>query len=205
LFTGLDSKSALFKWSKPNQFYADVSQEMVSCKVFKLGCDGQSWWWHIDKKLEACPVSEMHRPNVSLCDPFDLTSGNPAAAAAESHLAWSGSLPFAGREMAALTSSDEDGRARWFVDPTSHLPEGVEQCASYGVFRTRFIYRSINQAIPAAEFAIPKIPGMTPDQPEPLGDGYTNRFVNLRDGSDGRMSVRWGKFGPKGRSSSGLN
>ena len=30
-------------------------------------------------------------------------------------------------------------------------------------------------------------------------------FVNLRDGSNGQMSVRWGKIGRKGRSSSGLN
>jgi hypothetical protein len=142
---------------------------------------------------------------VSLCDPFDLASGKPAEAAAEAHLAWSGTLRFAGRDMIGLTSWDEQGRDRWFVNPSTHLPEGVEQCATYGVFRTRFLYHSVNETIPAAEFAVPKIPGLTPDQPEPLDEGYTNRFVNLRDGSDGRMSVRWGKFGPKGRSSSGLN
>jgi hypothetical protein len=205
LFTGLDSKSALFKWSKPDRFYADASQEMLSCKVFRLGCDGENWWWHIDEKLEACPVSEMHQRNVALCDPFDLISGNPAASAAETHLAWSGTLSFAGRDLIGLTSWDEQGRTRWFVNPSTHVPEGVEQCAIYGAFRTRFLYRHINETIPAIEFAVPKIPGITPDQPEPLDDGYTNRFVNLRDGSDGRMSVRWGKFGPKGRSSSGLN
>jgi hypothetical protein len=41
--------------------------------------------------------------------------------------------------------------------------------------------------------------------PEALDADYTQRFVNLCDGSDGRMSVRWGKVGPKARSSSGLN
>jgi hypothetical protein len=34
---------------------------------------------------------------------------------------------------------------------------------------------------------------------------YTNRYVVIRDGSDGRMSARWGKQGPKGSSSGGLN
>ena len=73
------------------------------------------------------------------------------------------------------------------------------------MFRTRFLYTSFNESLSASEFAVPKISGVTPSPPEPLGDGYTNRFVNVRDGSDGRMSVRWGKIGPKGRYSSGLN
>jgi hypothetical protein len=52
---------------------------------------------------------------------------------------------------------------------------------------------------------VPELEGVTPIPSEPLGNGYTNRFVNVRDGSDGRMSARWGKFGSAGRSSSGLN
>jgi hypothetical protein len=41
--------------------------------------------------------------------------------------------------------------------------------------------------------------------PEPLAEGYTRRFLNVHDGSDGRMSVRWGMKGPKGTRSGGLN
>jgi hypothetical protein len=205
LFTGLDSKSATFKWAKPNLFYADASQEMLSCGVFRIGCDGQKWWWHIDKELVVSPVRDMHRVNVCLGDPFDLVSVTPAEAARESHLAWSGTSRFGGRETLALTSWDSDGRGRWFIDPNTHLAAGVEQNIRYGVYRTRFIADALNETIPAAEFAMPRPAGLVPKTDEPLDEGYTNRFVNIRDGSDGRMSVRWGRIGPKGRSSSGLN
>jgi hypothetical protein len=53
--------------------------------------------------------------------------------------------------------------------------------------------------------AIPRLEGLPPTPPEPLDADYTNRFINLGDGSDGNVSLRWGKKGPKGTSSSGLN
>jgi hypothetical protein len=40
--------------------------------------------------------------------------------------------------------------------------------------------------------------------PEPLTKGQTHRFITVIDGTNGRMSVRWGTQGPKG-SSGGLN
>jgi hypothetical protein len=63
----------------------------------------------------------------------------------------------------------------------------------------------VNEPLSAGNFAVPKLEGLSPTSPEPLDAGYTNRFINLRDGSDGNMSVRWGKKGPEGTSSSGLN
>jgi len=73
------------------------------------------------------------------------------------------------------------------------------------VSRTRFLYDAVNKPLPAGDFAVPKLEGLSPTPPEPLDEDYTKRFINLRDGSDGRMSVRWGKEGPRGTSSSGLN
>jgi hypothetical protein len=206
LLTDFDSKSATFKWSKPNLFYVDATQPMLSCGIFRIGCDGQKWWSHINKELVSCPVPDMQTLNACIADPFELLSRTPAAVAVELHLASSGPLPLGGRDAAAITSWDkEDGRTRWFIDPETHLPSGVEQCSPYGVFRTCFQYTSIDQPIAAGQFAIPKVAGLTPAPPEALDSEYTNRFVNIRDGSDGSMSVRWGKFGPGGRSSSGLN
>jgi hypothetical protein len=73
------------------------------------------------------------------------------------------------------------------------------------VLHMRFLYDRVNEPLPAGDFVAPKLDGLAPSPPETLGQGYTNRFINLRDGSDGRMSLRWGKKGPKSTSSSGLN
>lgn len=40
---------------------------------------------------------------------------------------------------------------------------------------------------------------------EPLVEGYTNRFLRISDGTNGRMSSRWGRNGSKGSISGGLN
>src|SRR5207244_368224 len=133
----------------------------------------------MDNKVEICPFAEMHRLNVSLCDPFGLISEKPSVAASELNLAWDGRFKFSGRDAIRLTSWDADARTRWFIDSSSGLPESTEQCSKYGVFRTRFFYHSVNQPIAASEFAVPKIQGALPTPSEPLDAGYTNRFVNL--------------------------
>jgi hypothetical protein len=205
LFVGLDCKSASFKWMKPNQFYADASQEMLSCKVFRIGCDGQNWWWDTGDKLFLCPFDQMHTLNTCLCDPFDLTAQTPAEAATESKLAYSGIFKFGSAEAHVLESWSADGLNQWCINPQTSLPTQMDSCGTYGIWRTRFLYDAVNQPISVEAFAVPKLEGISPSPPEALDESYTKRFVNVRDGSDGRMSVRWGKIGPKGRSSSGLN
>ncbi len=69
----------------------------------------------------------------------------------------------------------------------------------------RFLYDSVNELLPAGDFAVPQLGGQTPVPPEALDADYTSRFINISDGSDGNMSLRWGKKGPKGTSSGGLN
>jgi hypothetical protein len=73
------------------------------------------------------------------------------------------------------------------------------------VWRTRFFYDAINQPLPKEAFAMPQIDGLTETLPDALDAGYTNRFVIISDGSDGSISLRWGKQGPQGTGSSGLN
>ena len=63
----------------------------------------------------------------------------------------------------------------------------------------------INKPISDEEFRPPFGPDLRKAQLDPLDEGYTRRFLNVNDGTGGRMSVRWGKTGPKGWSSSGLN
>jgi hypothetical protein len=40
---------------------------------------------------------------------------------------------------------------------------------------------------------------------EPMRAGFTRRFLDVSDVSNGRMSVRWGMRGPKGTMASGRN
>jgi hypothetical protein len=63
--------------------------------------------------------------------------------------------------------------------------------------------RSTNRFREASSLRPPSLASPLPL--DALGEGYTNRFINLRDGADDAMSLRWGEIGPKRRSSSGLN
>ena len=66
-------------------------------------------------------------------------------------------------------------------------------------------YTRINEPIPDEEFQPQTGPGVQLKDPLPLDEGYTRRFLNVVDGTNGRMSIRWGRKGPKGTYSSGLN
>ncbi|HWI59415.1 MAG TPA: hypothetical protein VNZ22_19460, partial [Bacillota bacterium] len=205
LFTSLESKSASFKWQKPDRFYADASQAMLSCTAFRIGCDGQNWWWHIGDKLTVCPTGDMHTLNVSLSDPFELTRKTPAKAALDWELAYVGLAKAGGADFHVVETWSAHDLTRYSIDPQTGRLAEIKAYSTYGVWRTRFLYEAVNEPLSAAAFAVPQLQGVSPSPPEALDADYTKRFINLRDGSDGHMSVRWGKTGPKGRSSSGLN
>ena len=219
LFTQMDSKGSSFQWQQPDQFYGDASQMMMSCAAFRIGSDGRTWWWHYadgagKRRLVVCPVTEIHTRNVSFCDPFDLTRRTSDRAAADLGLrlvgldpgdnpgscrleAWDVSTDFGTSAWGQLTE--------WRIDPQSGLPTDVTTFHPFGVIQNRFLYEVVDQPLPETAFAPPKLEGVLSTSAEALDADYTTRFINLRDGSDGRMSVRWGKEGPKARSSSGLN
>ena len=90
----------------------------------------------------------------------------------------------------------------WLIDDETAL---LFQIYSGRVFTTRFLYEAINEDIPASVFAVPAGAGVTVRHAEPLGDGFSRRFLNVSDGTNGRMSLRWGKQGIKGMSSVGLH
>ncbi len=93
-------------------------------------------------------------------------------------------------------------RPRWYVDAATLLPARVAQGESYSVDCT---YTRINEPIPDDEFRPAAGSNVRVADPDPLPEGYTRRYLNVIDGTKGRMSVRWGMMGPKGTSSSGLN
>jgi len=218
LFTSLKSQSASFEWQQPDKFYGDVSEVMLSCTAFRIGSDGRDWWFYSEsdnrQTFQVCPVAQMHRVNTSFCDPFGLTRKSPAKAASDLGLNYVGQATLGGTEHDVLEAWTVDtvgdtmawGKlTKWWIDARTALPAQMEQFFDSGVSRTRFLYDVVNETLPVAEFAVPRIEGLTPSPPESLDQDYPNRFVSIRDGSNGRMSERWGKVGPKGRSGSGLN
>ena len=218
LFTSLKSQSAVFKWQQqPSRFYADIGEVML-CAAFRIGSDGQSWWFHAEstggKRLEVCPVKEMYEVDALICDPFELTGKKPAQAAKDRSLRYVGPAKRNGIECYALESwnvSTFAGSSRWgelnqwWIDARTGLPMEMVKFHEGGVFRTRYFFDAINTPLKDDVFATPKIEGLPTSAPDALDADYTNRYVVIRDGSDGRMSARWGKQGPKGTSSSGLN
>ncbi len=218
LFTRLSAQSASFKWQSPNRFYADITDKMLMCRAFVIGCDGQNWWWHNESarwtNFSVCPTNEMQQLNISLCDPFELTQKSSSQSATDLALNDVGTVNLGrykcelieGWDVESIPEMTTIGRLnRWAIDTQTGRPLEIRNYSDNSQMRTRFLYDEINQSMPAEAFAIPKLDGLSPSPAEALDKDYTKRFIDLRDGSDGTMSLRWGKEGPKGRSSSGLN
>jgi hypothetical protein len=218
LFVQLQSQSAAFKWQKPDQYYGDATGPMLMCSDFRIGSDGQRWWWHEESanstNFVVCPAKEMRKLNISICDPFDLTRETPAVAATELGLNYAGICKVGAVNYLLVEAWQIDrisemtpygSLMQWWIDSRNYRPAQVTHFYTGFVSRTKFLYDTVNEPLPAGDFAVPKLEGLLPTSPEPLDANYTNRYINLQDGSNGSMSLRWGKKGPQGTSSSGLN
>lgn len=220
LFIELQSRSATFKWQKPDQFLGDVTDIMPMSADFRIGSDAQCWWWHYQSaddtnySFVVCPAKEMHELNISICDPFNLARKTPSLAAADLGLNYAGN-PNAANDDCPVVNAWQINRHRvgapfgslleWRIDPRTYRVQETTRFTVSHIDRTKFLYDSVNKRLPEGDFSIPTLKGLSPVLPEPLDADYTNRFLNLLDGSDGHMSLRWGKKGPKGTSSDGLN
>jgi hypothetical protein len=214
VFVELSSRSATFRWQKSDQFYGDVTDDMAICSDFRVGSDGQRWWWHLESahgtNFVVCAATDIHELNISICDPFGLTHDTPLAAglglhyAGVSNVGGADYLQVEAWKIQRISWTTPYGSLiQWRIDPRNYRPAQITEFTRSGVSRTKFLYDAVNEPLPAEDFAVPRLEGISPAPPEPLDTDYTNRFINLRDGSDGNMSVRWGKKGPKGTSSSG--
>jgi len=74
-----------------------------------------------------------------------------------------------------------------------------------GSWTRRFIYTTVNQKIDDSQFKPVFAEGTEQKEPQYTTEGYDKRFMNVMDGSGGKMSVRWGRSGPAGSSGSGLS
>lgn len=218
LFTCLNAQGAAFRTQAPGRFYGDVSQIMRSSRTFRVGCDGERWWFHWsglqEERLTACPMNEMRSVETSFCDPFGLTACSPAQAAARLQLSYVGRTNVAGvdyhlietwKVSASAGHSTSGSVCQWWVDARTGWLAEVDHLMEDGLIRTRYFCDAWNEPLPPESFALPASAGLQARPPEPLEAGFTNRFVRIHDGADGVMSLRWGKSGPRGSSDSGLN
>jgi beta-lactamase regulating signal transducer with metallopeptidase domain len=202
---------AMFKMQGERQFVANVDQIMQI--PFRVGSDGTNCWLRRKDELISCSFEELDVRNVLVCDPFG--AGRMAATTTMIHdlkLEYLGQVVLDERPCHRIRSwdvklvtdfTDHLTPVRdWYIDAESLLTVRIEDD---GVLHTAFHYKSVNEPISDVEFQPETAQGIEPKAPEPLDTGYTRRFLNVIDGTNGRMSVRWGKMGPKGRSSSGLN
>jgi carboxyl-terminal processing protease len=217
------SSEAYFRMQGPDQFYADISQIMSS--RFCIGSDGKKCWFYtkyerpgskIIEKLVTAPYDEIQDKIVSICDPFQISEGDIGETIDELNLEYCGTEVLDGRKCHIIRTWFVKTRTgghipqsfigRWWIDAKSYLPLQVEVDSGGNYTLKRFNYLTVNEAIGVSEFRPDFIKGVKPEAPESLNEGYDTRFLKLIDGSgDGRMSVRWGEYGPKGRRSSGLN
>lgn len=218
LFTQLQAKDSEFRWQQPNQFYADVSAVIGSVSVFRIVCDGTNWW-HLAQSsrtniLRSLPIAEVQEVNAGINDPFQLSRQTPKDAAANQRLTYGGLRTVDGRKSHVIETwriqqigefPPNASHLSWIIDAeTFRIVEVAERYAS-GLTKSRFIVESLNQPLSPELFSPLVVPNVQSSQPEPLTPEFTHRFINLKDGADGKMTVRWGRKGPKHTNSAGLN
>jgi RNA polymerase sigma factor (sigma-70 family) len=191
------------------QFVGEIDDIMRM--PFRIGRDGATCWMLRGQELFKLPAQDFKSINTLFCDAFDAFSDQPASTIIHDHkLEFLGEWTIRGRACYGIRSWDINPERfssilDWYIDKQTLLPlrVGTTRAGMYHWYD--YTHTQINQKIPDAEFRPPALAGVKEGKPEPLTEGYTSRFLNVIDGSNGRMSVRWGMQGPAGQSSSGLN
>jgi len=214
-----------FGFQGDRQFYADVScimeyspSTIIPPRIFRLGSDGRECWFlnvfnhtkegNTIKEMFFCPFDAMRYQNVIIGDPFGSKRfASTEKAIQEMKLEYLGEVTREGktchrvRSWAGYILTDSAyAVSEWLIDVQTLLPAVFEN-ASY---RYEFSYARINEPIPPETFQAPATAGVLRERFK-LEEGYDHFTISACDGSDGRMSARWGQQGSKGSSSNGLN
>jgi hypothetical protein len=205
-FGRYESQGTTFKMQGDNKFVAEIDELMHV--PFRIGSDGTICWLiGLDRPM-ALPFPAVDEKNVSFVDPFDAKrAANVETIIRDRKLEYGGEVDFNGRRCHlvrswAATEQPNILGPRWYIDATTLLPMRV---AHGDVYAEDYTYSRINEAIPDAEFRPPAGTEVKLLEPQALPEGYTQRYLNVIDGTNGRMSVRWGIKGPKFSSGSGWN
>ena len=196
------ANGATFAMRDDRHFYAEID-EIIGIP-FRIGCNGETCWFQHEAELTTVPVAEVADKNLLVGDPFNALSRAKATEVIRDRMLEDlGETTALGRPCRRIRSWDVrlvaseflTSPADWYIDLESLLPVRIVT----DDITTDFAYPHLGEPIPDDLFRRPARPGIREVQAEPLGEGFTRRFVNVMDGSDGRMSVRWGSTGPAGR------
>lgn len=200
-------------FAKENKkFFGDISEIMPGSAVFQVGSDGEKCWFRFNDEITVCPVTEISQRTVSIADGFGLLAGSNDISRLK--LEYAGKEERGGRTFHRVRGwSDIDSQYFTMTHHVGHLKEWLIDADTLLVFRavsgtcmeTEFNFELINKDIPDKIFQAPNGPNLVTKEAPPLDEGYSRRFLKVSDGTNGRMSLRWGKVGEKGTSSSGLN
>jgi beta-lactamase regulating signal transducer with metallopeptidase domain len=202
------TSGATFAIRDDRHFYAEIDEIMGL--PFQIGCDGETCWFRREGEFSTLPVNEVAEKNLLVGDPFGASSrAKPSEIIRNRKLEDLGLTNALGHPCRRIRSWDVQLFASefvtspvdWFIDVESLLPVRID----IGTYTMDFTHPHLGEPIPDDLFRRRADPRIREAQAEPLAEGYTRRFLNVIDGSNGRMTVRWGSKGPGGTSSSGLN
>lgn len=222
-FRSVRFTSGQFRFQGDKQFVGNVSGWMRG--QFAIGSDGETSWFLIErrgdngnKRLEMtrCNNGDIEDIYVAIADAFASKQLDLDRVIKERRLSLVGKKPLKAATCHVVRSWDvRDHRALdriwvtvtdWWIDSESCLPRRVVKHFSGGSKQVIDLsYAQVNEPMPDSAFEPPQADVATQVDMDPLGEGYSKRFLKVSDGSDGKVSGRWGKYGSRGRSSSGLN
>jgi hypothetical protein len=180
---------------------------------FRVGSDGDVCWFRLGDERIVLPAKDVTEKNVLIADAFDaFDSADADAIIRDMKLEYAGETTVRGRRCHRVRSwTLGPGPSRfprapreWSIDAETLLPLRLD-AGGLAFIRIDFAHTRINRPIPDKEFRPDSDPGVRTGSSQALSEEYTTRFLNVIDGSTGRMSVRWGEKGPKAMRSSGLN
>lgn len=204
-----DLKGASFKMHGARKFVANIDGVMGI--PFRIGSDGRTCWFRAKDTVVELPFEQVDEKNLLFCDPFHADGDDDV-----DHVIRDRKLEYLGEavirerrcfqirscDIKFLTADITTPMVTWLIDAETFLPVRVEMDDTFAM---DFLDVRINEPIRDEDFRPSVAPDVNASKVDPLPDGYTRRFLNVNDGSGGRMSVRWGMKGPKGTNSSGLN
>jgi hypothetical protein len=216
-YRNLEAETAIFKWQGSDCAYADISGPM-EMGTFILGCDGQQCWIYSEgedgeKRLDQTPVAVTRR-NIVMADPFSLLNQTVAKALASRAFVLESSADLEGHSCyrVEVWEVSQGGmtyatKTEWWIDRETFLPRQHIQYHPSGCEIARYDYSNLNEALPVSAFQAPAAAAVG-THPLFFAKAPTHgeqRFLDISDGSDGRMSGRIGWRDGNGTTSSGMN
>jgi RNA polymerase sigma factor (sigma-70 family) len=209
-FQAMSSEGSRYQVQGRQKFLGVIDDAMQI--PFRVGSDGDVCWLRSGDERVVVPAKDIAQKNVFIADVFNaFGSADTDRVIRDLKLEYLGETTVRGRRCHRVRS--------WAVGvDTDYVPNAPHDCfidaetllflrieaGTTGLFRFDYTHSRINAPIPDEEFRPDSDPGVHAGS-DHLPEGYTSRYLNVNDGSTGRISVHWGMRGQKGSSQGGQN